>query len=133
MKQNEQFLLVGHLQVQDEPLLSLYTDRKSGMFYLLLRLFENTDISTYVLSEVTPLQVVDYMEGRLGLRSIIGHSKSYYYQHNKSLLSASDFQPLSRKKAFEKLECDGLEDKFDRHLSYRMVPLKQYLKKMLSQ
>lgn len=131
MKKNEEFLLVGHLQVMEEPLSSLYTDRLSGVFYLFVRLFEDTKSSTFVLSEVTPLQVVDYMEGRLGLRSIFGHNKSYYYQHQHSQLSKSDFLPLTTDKAYEKLDSDGLEDKFDRELSYRSVPLKQYLKTMV--
>lgn len=131
MKKNEEFLLVGHLQVMEEPLSSLYTDRFSGVFYLFVRLFEDTQSSTFVLSEVTPLQVVDYMEGRLGLRSIFGHNKSYYYQHQHQQLSKSNFLPLTTAKAYEKLDSDGLEDKFDKDLSYRPVSLKQYLKTMV--
>ena len=131
MKKNEDFHLLGHLQVMEEPLSSLYADRQSGVFYLFVRLFEDTQSSTFVLSEVTPLQVVEYMEGRLGLRSIFCHNKTYYYQHHNPKLSKSDFLPLTTAMACEKLDSDGLEDKFDRELSYRPVPLKQYLKTMV--
>jgi hypothetical protein len=130
MKKNEDFQLVGHLQVMDEPLSSLYIDKVSGLLYLFVRVFEDTNIGTFVLTVVSPLQIVDYMEGRVGLRGIFSNTKSYYYQHQNDVLSASDFKLLPPDKVDEKLESDGLDDKFDRHLSYRMVPLKQYLKKM---
>lgn len=131
MKKNEDFQLVGHLQVMEEPLSSLYTDKVSGLLYLFVRVFEDTSISTFVLTVVSPLQVVDYIEGRIGLRGIFSNRESYYYQHQNDVLSVSDFKVLTPDKVDEKLESDGLDDKFDSHLSYRTVPLKQYLKKMV--
>lgn len=128
MNKNDNFLLVGHLQVMEEPLSSLYTDSASGVYYLFVRLFEETAFSTFVLTEVTPVEVVEYMEGRLGLKCIFSHRPSYYYQQQNHELRVSDFKKLTTAKAYEKLELDGLEDLFDRHLSYKMAPLKQYLK-----
>ncbi len=128
MNKNNGFRLVGHLQVLDEPLSSLYTDCSSGLYYLFVRLFEDTQFSTFVLTEVTPHEVVDYMEGRIGLRGMFSHGASYYYQNHGEELRTSDFKRLSSANAFKKLKLDGLEDNFDRHLAYRMVPLKQYLK-----
>lgn len=125
---NNGIRLVGHLQVLDEPLSSLYTDSSSGLYYLFVRLFEDTQYSTFVLTEVTPHEVVDYMEGRVGLRGMFSHGTSYYYQNHGEELRVSDFKRLSSANVYKKLESDGLEDKFDQHLSYRMVPLKQYLK-----
>lgn len=131
MRKNEDFRLVGHLQVMEEPLSSLYMDNISGLFYLFVRLFEETTFSTFILTEVAPHEVVDYMEGRLGLRGIFSLRDAYYYQHQSEKLHSSDFKLLSIDKTFEMLEADGLDDKFDRHLSYRMVPMKQYLKKIV--
>lgn len=131
MNKNEGFQLVGHLQVMDEPLLSLYIDNVSGLFYLFVRLFEKTSFSTFVLTEVTPHEVVDYMEGRVGLRGMFSHGASYYYQNKGEELRTSDFKRLTSAKTYEKLGSDGLEDKFDSHLSYRTVPLKQYLKTLV--
>jgi len=127
MNNNNGIRLVGHLQVMDEPLSSLYTDSSCGLYYLFVRLFEDTQFSTFVLTEVTPHEVVDYMEGRVGLRGMFSHGASYYYQNHGEELRTSDFKRLSSANAYKKLESDGLADKFDRHLSYRMVPLKQYL------
>lgn len=131
MNKNENISLLGHLQVLDEPLSSLYADRTRGVLYLFVRLFEETSVSTFVLTEVTPVQVMDYMEGRLGLSSIFGKSRSYYYEEIHMTLDAADFLPLTKAKAREKLSCDGLDDKFDMQLAYRSVPLKQYLRSIM--
>ena len=130
-RRNENISLLGHLRVLDEPLSSLYADRSRGVLYLFVRLFEETPVSTFVLTEVTPVQVMDYMEGRLGLSGIFGKSKSYYYEEMHVELDLADFLPLSKAKAREKLSCDGLDDKFDTQLAYRSVPLKQYLKSIM--
>lgn len=128
MNKNEKFQLVGHLQVMDEPLSSLYMDSASGQYYLFVRLFEDTLFKTFILTEVTPHEIVDYMEGRVGLRGMFGHGVSYYYKNQGGELRSSDFKLLTSKNAYKKLESDGLDDRFDRHLSYKMIPLKEYLK-----
>lgn len=131
MNRNENISLLGHLQVLDEPLSSLYADHSRGVLYLFVRLFEETPASTFVLTEVTPVQVMDYMEGRIGLNGIFGRNKSYYYKEIHVTLDAADFLPLTKAKAREKLSCNGLNDKFDTQLAYRSVPLKQYLRNMM--
>ena len=131
MDKNENISLLGHLQVLDEPLSSLYADRSRGVLYLFVRLFDESPVSTFVLSEVTPVQVVDYMEGRVGLKGIFGKNKAYYYKEGHLTLDASDFMPLTKSKAREKLGWDGLDDKFDSQLAYRSVPLKQYLRSIM--
>ena len=131
MEENETISLLGHLQVLDEPLSSLYTDRTRGVLYLFVRLFEETPVSTFVLTEVTPVQVMDYMEGRLGLSGIFKKNKAYYYEEVHVSLNAADFTPLTKACARKKLSSDGLDDMFDMHLAYRSVPLKQYIKNMI--
>lgn len=131
MNTNETISLLGHLQVLDEPLSSLYADRTRGVLYLFVRLFEATPVSTFILTEVTPTQVMDYMEGRLGLNGIFKNNKAFYYVGVHVTLNATDFKPLTKAKACEKLGNNGLDDMFDRQLAYRSVPLKQYLRNMM--
>lgn len=48
MKQHDEFMLIEHLQVMDEPLSSLYADRKSGKYFLSVRLYENIEDKSYL-------------------------------------------------------------------------------------
>ena len=66
-KKNEDFILVGHLQVLDEALSSLYSDRNSGQFFLFVRVYEDEDDNTFVLTQVQPSVVLDYIDGKVGL------------------------------------------------------------------
>lgn len=125
------FELLGHLQVMEEPLSSLYTDKLSGVMYIFVRLFENMDDPSFVLSEVSPSTVVDYMEGKVGLTSIFQNNKAYYYRHQHDVLSTTDFKPLTREDATHRLNLDGLDDLYDKTLSYRSVPLMQYLRRFV--
>lgn len=128
MEKNNNFELVGHLQVMDEPLSSLYADKVSGNMYIFVRIFEDMDNASFVLSEVSPSIVVDYMDGKVGLKSIFSNHKAYYYVYQNKQLSLSDFRPLTNEDATSRLSMDGLDDMYDRTLSYRSVPLKQYLR-----
>ena len=120
--------LIGHLQVLDEPLSSLYADMDTGKYFLFVRVYEDTDDDTYVLSEVRPSSVLNYMNGVIGLRSMFENTHTYYYRHtNRKELCSSDMQPLAIEQVRIKLECDGLEDAFDKTLAYRSVSLKHYL------
>lgn len=128
MEKNNNFELVGHLQVMEEPLSSLYADKVSGNMYIFVRIFEEMDNASFVLSEVSPSIVVDYMDGKVGLKSIFSNNKAYYYVCQNKQLSLSDFRPLTNEDATSRLSMDGLDDLYDRTLSYRSVPLKRYLR-----
>lgn len=128
MEKNNNFELIGHLQVMEEPLSSLYADKVSGNMYIFVRIFEDMDNASFVLSEVSPSIVVDYMDGKVGLKSIFSNHKAYYYVYQNKQLSLSDFRPLTNEDATSRLSMDGLDDMYDRTLSYRSVPLKQYLR-----
>ena len=128
---NSNINLIGHLQIMEEPLSSLYTDRKRGVYYLFVRIFENTELATYILSEVSPSLVIDYIEGKIGLRNIFSNNKSFYYKHKSDCLDSNHFIPISISAACNKLAEDGLNDKFDIHLAHKSVPLKLYLRKLV--
>lgn len=131
MEKNNNFELVGHLQVMEEPLSSLYADKGSGIMYIFVRIFEDMDNESFILSEVSPSVIVDYMDGKVGLKSIFSNHKAYYYINNNTQLSLSDFHPLTNEDATSRLSMDGLDDLYDRSLSYRSVPLKQYLRRIV--
>lgn len=126
---NTNFILVGHLQVLGIPLSSLYKDNQNNVYYLTVRSFDDVDVATYVMSEVTPANVVDYMEKRIGLKSIFGEGKLFEYQHmDGENLSKERMIPIRKKKAYALLKNDGLEDSFDDTLAYKSYALKRYLR-----
>ena len=107
-KKNEDFILVGHLQVLDEALSSLYSDRNSGQFFLFVRVYEDEDDNTFVLAQVQPSVVLDYIDGKVGLKQIFSLSPSY-----------------------RKLQDDGLDDTFNIALADNSVGIKNYLRKVV--
>lgn len=132
MKTKEDFSLVGHLQVLDEPLASLYKDSANGKYFLIVRVYEETEDFTYLISEVVPSSVIEYMNGKVGLKNIFDKSNgSFFYRRKKNeFLTYSAFKPLTSEQAINKLSSDGVEDTFDKELAYRSVPLKNYLKSL---
>lgn len=131
MRTKEDFLLVGHLQVMEEPLSSLYTDSISGKFFLFVRICEGLTDDAFILSEVKPASVLEYMNGHLGLKSIFSNSPTYYYKRGEETSLASNlFSPLSQKQAVSRINDEYPNDMFDRRLAYRSVSLKNYLKNL---
>lgn len=129
MKKNEDLTLVGHLQVLDEALSSLYSDRKSGQYFLFVRLYEDDADDSYVLTTVKPSTVVDYIDGKVGLSQIFSNSPSFYYKHDgKGGLRRIDFVPIDNKEANVKLQEDGLDDTFNMALANNSVGIKNYLR-----
>lgn len=129
MKKKEDFLLVGHLQVMEEPLSSLYTDSISGKYFLFVRICEGQSDNVFVLSEVRPTSVLEYMNGQLGLKSIFSNSPTFYYKKGKEVALASNlFLPMSQDQAVLRINNEYPNDMFDRKLAYRSVSLKNYLR-----
>ena len=67
MKKNSEMLeLVGHLQVIDRPLLSLYVTQSGDALFFFYHLNRNE----YYLTKVTPCEVIAYLDEKLGLVQI---------------------------------------------------------------
>lgn len=131
-KKNEDFILVGHLQVLDEALSSLYSDRNSGQFFLFVRVYEDEDDNTFVLTQVQPSVVLDYIDGKVGLKQIFSLSPSYYYkQVVRNSLRKEDFVPIDNMEVDRKLQDDGLDDTFNIALADNSVGIKNYLRKVV--
>lgn len=125
---NEQLYLVGHLQVMDEPLASLYVDHASGRYYLFVRLYVNVIKPTFLVAQVSLYQIQKYMRKEFGLNDIFSHSNTYLFSATNLLdFSSSMLLPLQRAKALELLKKDEVDDLFDKHLSYKYVALKNYI------
>lgn len=132
MKKNEDFILVGHLQVLDEALSSLYSDRNSGQFFLFVRVYEDENDNTFVLTQVQPSVVLDYIDGKVGLKQIFSLSPSYYYkQVVRNSLRKEDFVPIDNMEVDRKLQDDGLDDIFNIALAANSVGIKNYLRKVV--
>ena len=131
-KKNEDFILVGHLQVLDEALSSLYSDRNSGQFFLFVRVYEDEDDNTFVLTQVQPSVVLDYIDGKVGLKQIFSLSPSYYYkQVFRNSLRKEDFVPIDNMEVDRKLQDDGLDDTFNIALAANSVGIKNFLRKVV--
>lgn len=131
-KKNEDFILVGHLQVLDEALSSLYSDRKSGQYFLFVRVYEDDNDNTFVLTQVQPSVVLDYIDGKVGLKQIFSLSPSYFYkQVVQSCMRREDFVPIDNQEVDRKLQDDGLDDTFNMALANNSVGIKNYLRKVV--
>lgn len=104
MKKNGEILvLVGHLQVTDQPLLSLYVTQSGELLFFFYRMKKNE----YYLTQVTPHEVIAYLDEKMGLVQIYGESEDYVYHHRSSHSAmTSDF-----------LEVDGpIREKMQRRI-----------------
>ena len=131
-KKNEDFILVGHLQVLDEALSSLYSDRKSGQYFLFVRVYEDDNDNTFVLTQVQPSVVLDYIDGNVGLKQIFSLSPSYFYkQVVQNCMRREDFVPIDNQEVDRKLQDDGLDDTFNMALANNSVGIRNYLRKVV--
>lgn len=131
-KKNEDFILVGHLQVLDEALSSLYSDRKSGQYFLFVRVYEDDNDNTFVLTQVQPSVVLDYIDGKVGLKQIFSLSPSYFYkQVVQSCMRREDFVPIDNQEVDRKLQDDALDDTFNMALANNSVGIRNYLRKVV--
>lgn len=131
-KKNEDFILVGHLQVLDEALSSLYSDRKSGQYFLFVRVYEDDNDNTFVLTQVQPSVVLDYIDEKVGLKQIFSLSPSYFYkQVVQSCMRREDFVPIDNQEVDRKLQDDGLDDTFNMALANNSVGIRNYLRKVV--
>ena len=122
------FKLVGHLQVLDEPLSSLYLDSDQNKYFLFVRLYEDSDDETYVLSSVIPSEIIDYIDKKVTLSHLFTMRQAYHYNHTTSSLCENSFIPINTRSALSFLQDDGgLDDVFNDALACKSVALKHYL------
>lgn len=126
----ENFRLIGHLQVIDEPLVSLYTNLRDNRLYLFVRNYEYD--GAFILAEVKASDVLEYFENKLGLKSLFNSRIGYSYLSQEGrLLSSNDFTPINNKEKERFLnnvqpfdmfdEMYGLDEVFTRHYLYDRI------------
>lgn len=133
MNYKEDFVLVGHLQVTDEPLSSLYVENHSGKYYIFVRVYEDNDDDAYICSEVQLGCVLSYMNRDMGLNNIFRDYPSYHYvRMGSEYLQSKNFIPLTSDQAAAELSKDGLDDYFDNNIAYKSVSLKNHILELLN-
>lgn len=127
----EQFRLVGHLQVTDVPLLSLYTDISDGTLYLTLRAYD--DKEAYIIKQVLPQTVLDYMDCRRGLLNIFTDGVGYiFYRTSKEKISHKRFGQLDDAQMRDRLKSFAPFDTYDEILGFDEVKARHFISQGVS-
>ena len=99
---NNRLELVGHLQVTDQPLLSLYVTQSGDALFFFYRLKRNE----YYLTKVTPSEVIAYLDEKIGLLQIYMASDDYMYHHkSRHAAATTDFITIDDVKRNELQHC----------------------------
>lgn len=97
-KKNNRLELVGHLQVTDQPLLSLYVTQAGDALFFFYRLKRNE----YYLTKVKPNDVIAYLDEKMGLLQIFMASDDYVYHHkSRHTAATSDFIRIDESRRIE--------------------------------
>lgn len=98
MENNNRLELVGHLQVTDQPLLSLYVTQSGDTLFFFYRLKRNE----YYLTKVKPSDVIAYLDEKMGLLQIYMESDDYLYFHrSRHTAATTDFISVDESKRIE--------------------------------
>lgn len=125
-KENNNLLeLVGHLQVTDQPLLSLYVTQSGETLFFFYRLRKNE----YYLTEVTPSDVIAYLDEKMGLLQIFMARDDYLYHHkSRHAAATSDFISIDETKRNELQRRIRNFDMYDDLFGLDEIKVRHYLK-----
>lgn len=129
MKQND-LILIGHLQVLDESLTAVYKNKRNGKFYVSIRTFDSSDYDI-LLIESHPSIVLDYMEKKIGLHTIINECCTVSYILTNSNTCRKNIRPVETNLIKKMIEQNTIPDMFDSRLAYRSWALKKYIKNLI--
>lgn len=129
-KENSEILeLVGHLQVTDQPLLSLYVTQSGEALFFFYRLKRNE----YYLTQVTPCEVIAYLDDKLGLAQIFTESEDYLYHHRaRHTASTSDFLRIEDTKREELQSRIKSFDRYDDVFGLDEIRVRHYLRERMT-
>ncbi|MBR1642072.1 MAG: hypothetical protein IJ683_07110 [Butyrivibrio sp.] len=116
--------LVGHLQVTDQPLLSLYVTQRGDALFFFYRLKRNE----YYLTRVKPSDVIAYLDEKMGLLQIFMASDDYLY-HHKTRHSAvtTDFITIDDAKRNELQHCIESFNMYDDLFGMDEIKVRHYI------
>ena len=127
---NKYMTLIGHLQVLDVPLVSLYYDKDTDKHYLAISLLEKEIDNSYLFAEILPINVYNYISRKISLVTIILNcDKVYYYVSSgkKDLCFAHLKEVFTNEALITFNENFGGDEMFNHHLSYKTYGMKEYL------
>lgn len=130
MQNDEYMTLVGHIQVLDVPLVSLYYDTASDRYFVAITLFGCDEMYAYLFVDITVETALKYMREEITMLTILALSKNYYYYKNygNKDLELSDLRPISKINAYRLFSKEaGVKPEYDRQLAYKSVGLKNFL------
>ncbi len=129
MNQND-LILIGHLQVLDESLTAVYKNKRNGRFYISVRIFDSNDYDI-LLIECQPSIVLDYMEKKIGLHTIIDEYCTASYILTNSHTDRKKICPVETNLIKKMMEQNTIPDMFDSRLAYHSWALKTYIKNLI--
>lgn len=125
---SDDLILIGHLQVLDESLVAIYKNKINDRFYVSIRTFDSND--DILLIECQPSTVLDYMEKKIGLHTIIKEYCTSSYVIN-SHTSRKKICPIETNLIKKMIEQNAIPDMFDSRLAYHSWALKTYIKNLI--
>lgn len=122
--------LVGHLQVLDEALVSLY--KYNDEYYIAIRLYEEDDNESWLFVLTSPNFVVAYIDRLFGLHTLLLDMPCYYFV-NDGELTFDKLKQIENEKAFKLFnKYAAVKHRFSKEMAYKSVGLKQHLKKQIN-
>ena len=123
------FILIGHIQVLDESILSLYYNFISDRYFLFIKILtDNDEDKCIILVETKIKDIIDYMNRIITINDIFNNTDNY---HLLNLKDNSD-KILNKQELQDLCEENFIPYTFDKYLAYRSIPLKNILYKKLN-
>lgn len=121
---------VGHIQVLDEALVSLYRYDEND-YYMAIRLYEEDVDESWLFVMTSPTFVIAYIEDLFGLHTILLDMPCYYYV-NDGELTFDKLKQIDNEEAFKLFnKYAAVKHRFSKEMAYKTVSLKQHLKKQI--
>lgn len=132
-KEDGDMVLLGHLQVCEDVMTSVYHNRRIDKYYLSIRLFQFDDKEKYLILDVSPDDILKHMNGDIGLLYFTMNRKGYLYDHTEHIsLKTENMVPISNEECRELFYDSSVENRFNKDFAYKSVSLKQYLINLLN-
>ena len=124
-EKNNKLELVGHLQVIDQPLLSLYVTQSGDALFFFYRLKKNE----YYLTKVKPSDVIAYLDEKMGLLQIFMASDDYVCHHkSRHAAVTTDFITIDDAKRNELQHCIESFNMYDDLFGLDEIKVRHYIK-----
>lgn len=123
------FRLIGHIQVLDESILSLYYNFISDRYFLFIRILtDNDEDKCIILVETKIKDIIDYMNRIITINDIFNNTDNYHLfnlrDNSDKILNKQELQNICKE--------NFIPYTFDKYLAYQSNPLKNILYKKIN-